>query len=210
MEVAILYPSACELGESPAWHAGRQSCFWVDIEGKKIYEYNWIEKTVLSCELDQRVSLIVPGQTNNLFLGLQGGIAKFDPDSGTLSLVTDMGTDWKNHRCNDGACDKKGRLWIGTMQLKAKKGEGAVYCIEKNRPAETKIDNVSISNGMAWSPDNKRFYYTDSLTREIWSFRYKESPGDIFFEKVVVRIPKNQIYMVLPIILSKKRFHFVG
>lgn len=191
INASVLYPSACALGESPVWHAERKSCFWVDIERKKIYEYNWEEKTILSHVLEQRVSLIVPGRNGKLVLGLQGGIGKFDPDSGALSHITDMNADWKDHRCNDGACDKKGRLWIGTMELNAKKGDGVVYCVEKNKPVEKKIDNVSISNGLAWSIDNKRLYYTDSLTREIWSFRYDLAAGDIFFEKVAVRIPEE-------------------
>lgn len=186
-----MYPLGCKLGESPVWHKERRSCFWVDIEGKKLYEYNWAEKTIQCHEFEYRISLIVPGQDGNVFLGLQGGVGKYNLDSGNLSWVTDLGVDWKNHRCNDGACDRKGRLWIGTMELNCKKEAGSVYCIEKNELVEKKIEKVSISNGLAWSADNKRLYYTDSLTHEIWSFMYDGNSGNIVFEKIAVRVPEE-------------------
>ena len=39
LTASLLNPSQCYLGEDPLWHTERQSCFWVDIENKKIYEY---------------------------------------------------------------------------------------------------------------------------------------------------------------------------
>lgn len=191
MKIAILYPSACQLGESPVWHEERNSCFWVDIERRRIFEYNWSRKSVAHYQLDHRVSLIVPGKDDDLILGLQGGIGKFNLCTGFMSWVTDLGIDWKNHRCNDGNTDSNGRLWVGTMEMNHRKEGGSVYCIDKNKEVKIKIEKVSISNGMAWSVDNKRLYYTDSLTREIISFFYEEDSGEIGFDKIAVRIPEK-------------------
>lgn len=189
MKASVLYPAACELGESPMWHTGRQSCFWVDIEGCTIYEYKWKEKKLQQWQLPNRVSLIVRGKNNEVLLGMQGGIQKFDLDSGNLSLITDLDKTWHNQRFNDGACDSMDRLWIGTMQLDQQSGTGSVYCISKNNKIETKINQVTISNGLTWSADNARMYYTDSLTREIWSYVFDKKTGEISFEKVVISIP---------------------
>ncbi len=150
MKIEVLYPSACLLGESPLWHEERMSCLWVDIEGRRIFEYNWLQKTIRQYQLKQRVSLVLRGQGDDLIVGLQGGIGRFNLVSETMSMITDLGVDWINYRCNDGSCDSKGRLWIGTMELNHKKEAGFVYCINDNRKFNKKIDNVSISNGMAW------------------------------------------------------------
>ena len=76
MTASLLYPSQCYLGEGPLWHAERQSCFWVDVENKKFYEYKWLKKTVECRSIDYRVSLIVQDKNDQLVLGLQGGIAR--------------------------------------------------------------------------------------------------------------------------------------
>lgn len=187
---SVLYPLAAELGESPVWHSVRRSCFWVDINGKKLYEFDWKKKTLRCHQLEQYVSLVVPGRDGDVFLGLQGGVARFNPDSGDLAWITDLGIDWTHHRCNDGACDVKGRLWVGTMEMNDKEGASDVYCIESNAPVRKKIENVTISNGMAWSAGNDRLYYIDSPTRGIRSFIYEEGSGDIVFEKVAIEIPQ--------------------
>lgn len=190
MKAEVLYPAGCQLGESPAWHPGRESCFWVDIEGRSLHEYKWLEKRLITYQLDYRVSLVIPCKDNEVILGLQGGIGKFNLDSRALSWVTDLGINWKNHRCNDGISDSKGRLWIGTMDLDCTPGAGSVYCIDKNKKIQQRISKVSISNGMAWSNDKKRLYYIDSLTRRVSSFLYEEGSGEIVFEKVAVHIPE--------------------
>lgn len=188
MTASLLYASYCKLGESPLWHPERNSCFWVDIEGCKLFEYNWTTADVTTREFSQRISLAVQGEENNLVVGLQGGIAGYDLTTGKLSWLTDLGRDWAHHRCNDGACDSQGRLWIGTMDMQDQDGTGSVYRVDKQPAFQKVIGKVSIANGIAWSPDGTRLYFTDSLTGEVWSYHYN---GDITFEKAAIRIPRS-------------------
>lgn len=116
-KASVLYPAACELGESPLWHVERQSCFWVHIEGCTVYEFKWREQKLQQWQLPRRVSLNVQGKNNEILLGMQGGIQKFDLDSGNLSLKTDLDKNWQHQRFNHGACNSMDRLWIGTVQL---------------------------------------------------------------------------------------------
>src|ERR1035437_9769635 len=109
MIASVLYPSQCYLGEGPLWHTERQSFFWVDIENKKIYEFKWLEKTIQCRRLDYRVSLIVQDRHDQLVLGLEGSIARYNLDSETLNWLIDVEKDLPKHRCNDGKVDNKGR-----------------------------------------------------------------------------------------------------
>ncbi|WP_448104108.1 SMP-30/gluconolactonase/LRE family protein [Pedobacter panaciterrae] len=188
---AVLYPSGCMLGESPMWHNERQSCFWVDIEGCTIYEYSFPDKSCRQYELSKRVSLVVKGSiADELIVGLQGGVARFNLLNETLTmLTTELNADWKSYRCNDGGCDNMGRLWISTTDLKHKKDAGALYCVDKNLQVSEKLGKLSISNGMAWTADNKRLYHTDSVTGAIKSYLYDERTGDLEFECIAVHIP---------------------
>jgi sugar lactone lactonase YvrE len=185
----VLYRSSCELGESPVWHPERRSCFWVDVEAKTIFEYNWDKRSVLQYQLDHRVSLIIPAEKNKLVLGLQGGAAKFDLITMQLTWLPSPDVNWEDFRCNDGGADVHGRLWISTMELNHQKDAGAIYCITGTGLITKKIDNVSIPNGIVFSADHKRMYYTDSVKAEIYACLYDAETAGIQFEKIAVKIP---------------------
>ncbi len=191
MTTSLLYPSQCYLGEGPFWHAERKSCFWVDIEGEKLFEYKWIEKTVQCRELDFRVTLVVQDKNDHLILGLEGGVARYNLDSENLSWLIDVEKDYPKHRCNDGKVDSKGRLWLGTLHMDFNEGSGSLYSLDENLLLNKKHGNLTIANGLAWSPDNTRLYFIDSPTNKVQSFVFDEPTGHIIFEKDVIHIPKE-------------------
>jgi len=191
MTASVLYPSQCYLGEGPFWHAERKSCFWVDIEGKKLFEYNWIDKTTKLRVLNYRVTLVVQDQNDHLILGLEGGVARYNLDSENLLWLIDIEKDIHKHRTNDGKVDSKGRLWLGTMHMDFNEGAGSLYSLDENLFLNKKRDKLTIANGMAWSSDNTRLFFIDSPTNKVQSFIFDESTGDIVFEKDVIDIPKE-------------------
>jgi sugar lactone lactonase YvrE len=191
MTASLLYPCQCYLGEGPYWHAERKSCFWVDIEGKKLFEYNWIEKTVQCRELDYRITLVVQDKNDHLILGLEGGVARFNLDYETLTWLIDVEKDYPKHRCNDGKVDSKGRLWLGTLHMDFHEGAGSLYSLDENLLLKKKQDKFTIANGLSWSPANTRMYFIDSPTNKVQSFIFDGSSGNIVFEKDVIHIPKE-------------------
>jgi sugar lactone lactonase YvrE len=188
---ALLYPSRCELGESPFWHAERHSCFWVDIEGCRIYECEWGSGKTRSWTLQHKVTLVVASADGNLVLGLKGGVAKFKFDTGDIQWLLDIEKEQELHRCNDGRCDSMGRLWIGTMHEEYETGAGKLYCLDRNLELHTKADGVTISNGLVWTQDNSKMYYVDSPTQTVQTFFFDQELGEIKFEKVAIHIPKS-------------------
>lgn len=189
MKATVLYPSQCILGESPLWHAEKKCCYWVDIENGVLYEYSWILQTTRYWKFNYKLTLVVQGKGNQLILALNARIALFDLESEQLEWLLDVELPSSGNRCNDGACDSYGRLWIGTMHLEHKKGAGALYCIDTNLNIYKKLEHTTISNGIVWSLDNKRLYYIDSPTQVVQSFIFEEESGEIIFEKNVVQIP---------------------
>lgn len=187
--IKVLYKSNCELGESPLWHYERNSCFWVDVEAKTIFECYWNTGEVKQYQLDQRISLVVVSSKNELVLGLQGGVARFDLTSEKLTWLPSPDVNWSTHRCNDGGCDVSGRLWISTMELNHKKDAGSLYCIDHTGLVKEKIENISIPNGVVWNVDNEKLYYTDSVKAEVYAYVFDVETANIEFDKVAVSIP---------------------
>jgi sugar lactone lactonase YvrE len=173
------------------WHERRKCCYWVDIERGILYEFNWLTRLTRTWNFSGRLSLVREGKENELVLALNTSIIKFDLNSEKISPLVDIEPSSSGNRCNDGACDSLGRLWIGTMHLEQKEGAAAVYLVDDQLNVRKKISNTTISNGIVWSPDKKRLYFIDSPTHVVRSFLYNENSGEIIFEKNVVEIPSE-------------------
>lgn len=74
--------------------------------------------------------------------------------------------------------DALGRLWIGTkdVNLVDKVAKLYLYDTETLIP---KISDVTISNGIDWSLDNKTFYFTDTPAQEISQYDFDLKNGEI-------------------------------
>jgi sugar lactone lactonase YvrE len=193
LQASLLFKSNNILAEGPLWHAERKSFFWVDIDGKKIQEYSWPDGKTNEWQLDYRVSLVVqPANENNtLVLAVQGGIASFDLETGTFTWLVDIEKEFTMHRTNDGSCDAAGRLWIGTMHSEFEKEKGALYSLEHDLTLTKRLNSVSIPNGIAWSRDGNRMYFTDTPTQTIQSFLFDVASGELKFEKLAITIDKK-------------------
>ena len=193
MQASLLYKSGNILAEGPFWHAERKSFFWVDIDGKKFHEYTWPDGKTNEWQLDHRVSLIVQpaDDDNKLFLGVQGGLASFDLLTGKFEWALDIEKDIPINRTNDGCVDAAGRLWIGTMHREFEKEKGSLYSVEYDLTITRRLNSISISNGIAWSPDGKRMYFTDTPTQTVQSFLFDAETGNIQFEKTAITIDKK-------------------
>ena len=190
MQATIFFKASCILGEGPIWHASRQSYFWVDIEGRRLHEYHPPSGNHEEYPFDKRISLAVIDQQNNLVIGLEGGIYRFDLATKATSLLAEVEPDIKGNRCNDGKADKQGRLWFGTMGVKGEAEAGAFYCLDTNMELKLIRENMSIPNGMAWFPEKRLFYNIDTPTQKVESYRYDDD-GNIQYLKTVIEVPSE-------------------
>lgn len=191
MQTTTLFPSQCILAEGPLWHKERNSCFWVDIERGILYEYKWSSQEVNTWSFDHRVTMVIQAADNEVILALDRSIARFDLATEQLQWLVHLEKELPNNRCNDGACDSQGRIWVGTMALDIEAGAASLYCIEKNGTVNKKIPNVTISNGLAWTADDKIFYYIDTPTRKVQAYHFDKETGEIRFDRTAIEIPED-------------------
>ena len=193
IKATVAYPSSSLLGEGPVWHEARKSFFWVDIEGRCFHEMKWPGKTLRTWPVPQRIGMLTPDKNNDtdLIIALQDGIARFNLDTAQLQWLVHIEKEIETNRPNDGKCDALGRLWLGTMDVDCRDSAGSLYCIDQDTRVETKLNGISISNGLAWSPDNKRLYFIDSPTNKVNSYLFDLETGEITFEKTAITIPAD-------------------
>ena len=188
-KATLAYAAANSLGEGPVWHAARQSFFWVDIEGKKLNELQWPGKQVQSWPVPQRIGMIVPYDDFNLLVALQDGLYLFNLEVAELQWLVGVEKELLENRPNDGKCDSEGRLWLGTMHVDARENAGSLYCIDENKTVTQQLTSLTISNGMAWSRDNKHFYFIDSALHRVDQYLFDAPSGVLTFDRIAVEIP---------------------
>lgn len=187
----LLFSSQCYLGESPYWSQKRKSFFWVDIENGKLFEHNLAtEKTIIK-SFPHRLTLVLEGKESELILALDRKIASYDLETEELKWLAEVESDLPLNRFNDGKCDAKGRLWAGTLSREFTEGAASLYKIEKDLLPQMQLDQLTISNGMAWTEDNKTYYFIDTPTHEIKEYAFDLESGKIEFKRVAVSIDED-------------------
>ncbi|XP_066157867.1 regucalcin-like [Euwallacea fornicatus] len=178
-----------ELGEGPHWDIFSQSLYFVDIFGKSVHKYIPSSGQHYKASVGKHVSVIVPVKNNpkQFVIGLERDISCITwdgvsqkPEKIEKIAEVDKGTE---NRMNDGKCDSRGRLFIGTMGPEPVNGQvipdmGVLYSLDKSKLTEH-LTKLGISNGLAWSADSKKFYYTDTFTYRVDQFDYDIQTGSI-------------------------------
>lgn len=182
MKAELLFDAKATLGEGPAWDAKTQTLYWVDILEKRIYA-----GMDLLAQLDDFVGCLAPRKNGNLILGKRLSLVDFEPDSSRQTVLASV-SESPTNRINDGKCDPAGRFLAGTMDMNEKDASGSFYSFDGEKTTRL-LDGIRISNGLAWSPDYKTFYYIDTPTREVKAFDYDMRAGEIANPRVAIRIP---------------------
>jgi sugar lactone lactonase YvrE len=91
---------------------------------------------------------------------------------------------------NEGGCDPDGRFYCGSMAYDQAPGRGAVWRLDPDGTTSCLFGGVTVSNGLAWSPDGSTAYYVDTATQRIDAFDYDADEG-LTGRRPVVTIEKD-------------------
>jgi sugar lactone lactonase YvrE len=190
----VVVPHIAKLGEGPVWNVHEHSIMWLDILSSRIHTFYPLEQKHKVLQLDQMPGAIALRKNGGIIAALQNGFGYVDPESGAVTLLADPESKLPGNRFNDGKCDPAGRFWAGSMSLSEEKGAGSLYTLDKDHSVSLKIKDVTISNGLAWSPDHKTLYYIDTPTSQIVAYDYDINTGQIANGKVVINVSSEDGY----------------
>lgn len=155
-----------QLGESPFWHPAEQALYWCDIAGRALNRFHPASARHTRWPLPGEPGCCAPLAEGGLLLALRQGLVRFEPDSGVLTPLLPAPYDTAVERFNDGKADARGRLWLGTVYEPRDCASASLYCHEHGR-LERRAGEVTVSNGLAWSPDGRTLYWADTTTHRI-------------------------------------------
>jgi len=68
---------------------------------------------------------------------------------------------------------------------------GSLYSLAEGEEVKVLKTNVSVSNGLAWNEQKKKFYYIDTCQLDVKEFDYDPDTGNISNERVLIDFKKN-------------------
>lgn len=193
-DINIVLEHTCLLGEGPVWDDVENIICWIDILNGEIHQFFPQQKVHSKIVVHEMIGSFALCNNGNFIAALQNGFTFIDRKTGVINKITDPEVHLPGNRFNEGKCDPAGRFWAGTMSLIESPHAGSVYMLNENLIITKKIEQVSISNGMAWSKDCRTFYYIDTPAYTVVAYDYDNITGQISNKKIVIRVPETEGY----------------
>jgi sugar lactone lactonase YvrE len=148
-------------GEGPCWLEASGEVAWVDMLAGRILATSLARGTTRVIDVPGPVAALVrPRAAGGLVVAGETGVWLLDEaDAASLLCEVEHGP---NVRLNEGACDAQGRFWCGSMHYEFVPGAASLYRVEADGSVEVALADVTISNGLGWSPDGATAFYADS------------------------------------------------
>jgi sugar lactone lactonase YvrE len=181
----------CRLGEGPRWNAVEKMLYWVDIENHHFYRLDPATGRYERFDTGLPVGVLGFRQRGGLIMATSDGFAAWDFSTQTLDFIADPEADRTepDARFNDGAVDRRGRFWAGTMTHTG--ANNSLYRLDPDMSVHTLERGLTITNGMGWSPDNRTMYLTDTNRRLIYAYAFDIESGTIANRRNFVEVPQE-------------------
>ncbi|RJS93023.1 SMP-30/gluconolactonase/LRE family protein [Salinisphaera sp. Q1T1-3] len=166
------------LGEGPLWHASRGLQYWVDINGFALHHLDPVTGEHAYVVFDEEITCVAPGPDGRLIAACRSGLWQLDEADRKAGCLVEAPYETTDHRFNDGGCDPAGRFWIGAMNERVDNRDASLYRYDGDTLV-TAIPDMTITNGLAFSPDGAWLYHTDTPTRVIRRHAFDRKTGEI-------------------------------
>ena len=137
--------------------------WWVDIPAGFIHRFDVAPGRNSGVEFGEPVGCLAEREQGGLVLAAKSGFRLLDPATGSREHMADPESHLPDNRFNDGTADFRGRFWAGTMKDgKPAERRGAFYRLDADLKVTCWRDGFYTTNGLAFSPDGRRMYFSDS------------------------------------------------
>lgn len=179
------------LGEGPVWDDAAAVLYWVDIDRCEVHRFDPATGEDETADVGEPVGAVALRADGGLVLARKSGFATIGAWGAPPIDIVAVEQDNAATRMNDGACDRAGRFWAGTMHVELEPGHGSLYRLDPDSSITRVLTDVSISNGIAWSGDDRTMYYIDTPTGGIDAFDFDLATGTIGDRHRIVTIDSS-------------------
>lgn len=186
----LVVDEPCETGEGPLWNEDERALYWADIPTGRLFRY--LPSTETN-ELVYHHDGMIGGYTfqadgSVLLFGMRGQIVRWNAGA-VETVVTDIPGE-QDGRFNDVIADPHGRVYCGTMPTDAHLAR--LYRLDLDGSLTEVFDDIGLSNGFGFSPDNRVLYHTDSNNRRIFRLDYDAATGELGNRTALIQTPDDE------------------
>lgn len=176
------------LGESPFWHPHEQALYWCDIASHQLHRYQPEQAQHEVWTFDTEPGCCAPMLGGRVLLGMRDGLWCFTPQTGQRRRLVAAAWDAHCQRANDGKADPQGRFWCSTVHEPRQPALAALYRWAGGRLLRMAGD-ATVGNGLAWSPDGRTLYWSDTTSHTIYAFDVDLLDGSLSGQRVLAQFP---------------------
>ena len=175
-------------GEAPVWDARRGRLVWADIGASIIYEYRPGDAAKRVASRGLPVSGIALNRDGRFVIAGATGLHVWSGPDDYKTVVSQH--DGETLNFNDIIADPAGRVYAGTLYWDdaGMQRTGKLYLIAGGGAVSIVEDGIELSNGLAFSPDNRTLYYADSAPRLIYAYDVDARTGGLSRKRVFARV----------------------
>ena len=192
-KVDLLYQCNNSLGDGITYSSKNNNLFWLDISNiSKLYKLDLSSNKKEIFELPEIVTATSIKSDDELIFATNNGLKLFNMSNKKFVSIVNIEDQQLSTRSNDGASDAYGRFWFGTMQnnfdkygngTPIKENIGKLYKVDTNKKISIIEEGLGIPNTFVWSPDNRNFYFTDTLNGVIHNYDFELESGELSNKK---------------------------
>lgn len=178
-QVECVWTGPANLGECPIWDYRNERLLWIDSLEQLIWSLHPASGKTRSWHMPEKIGSIGLRHSGGLIAGLRGGFYFVDLESGEVDFIGNPEPDSTDTRLNDGKCDRTGRFWCGTMNTEFTKANASLYRLDPDLVWHRMDGGFTVSNGIAWSLDDKTLYFSDSRVDRSYAYDFDVGTGEI-------------------------------
>ena len=192
-DVRCVAPIGDRCGEAATWCEEDSVLYWTDVNRFLVHALDTRTNAVRSWFFDEPVvALSLTEDKDELLVALGSRLILWNKSTNARRDHGFRCAGWPNVRLNDGRAGPGGEFWIGSMANnvgehgeanEAVAGKGELYRVSRNAAPKLFRDGLGISNTVCWSPDNRTFYFGDTMKNTIWAYDYDAESGSIAGER---------------------------
>lgn len=187
-EVVVDLPS--QTGEGPLWNQRDRKVYWLDIPPGRLYRFDpeTGENTVAYQHTAAIGGYTFQADGSILLFCAKGQILRWHREE--ITTVVDEIPEEFDGRFNDVIAGPDGHVFCGTMPTA--NGRARLYRLERDGSLTTLFEDIGLSNGLGFSPDNRTMYHTDTNKRVIYRLDYEPGTGEVGNRDVLIRVPDGE------------------
>jgi sugar lactone lactonase YvrE len=176
-----------ELGECPQWSVEEQALYFVDIKGKALHRFEPVTGEHSTMLMPEEIACFGFRKGGGFIAAFRSGLWLLDASGNRLEKLADNPEDQRSSRFNDGRVDPAGRFLAGTIDEPKDGGKAHLYRYDR-RGLNVLASGLLTSNGVAFSPDGRTLYHSDTPTFTVWRYAYDPATGEATDKTLFVRL----------------------